>query len=171
MFSQILEKRKDKAGAVFDRTGQYRYLLFREFEKGEGTVAFVMLNPHRADETKNDPTITRCARFAQDWGFARLEVTNLFALCARTPREFLLADDPVGNLNESYLHRSLSSVDQIIIAWGNYGGYLNRSREFLELAASYKTRLYCLAKNKSGEPKHPLYVSKRTRPKEYFTGV
>lgn len=66
-----------QGGAVI--TGDYRYLLWREWDISNKTVSFIMLNPSRADAQINDPTITRCINFALSWGYGRLEVVNLFA--------------------------------------------------------------------------------------------
>ena len=90
-------------GAVI--TGNYRYLLWREWNSSDKTVTFIMLNPSRANAFFNDPTITRCINFAKSWGaqcvsiasrltticayaLRRLEVVNLFAY--RTPHPSLL---------------------------------------------------------------------------------
>ena len=66
-----------QGGAVI--TGNYRYLLWREWDSQSKTVSFIMLNPSRADAEINDPTITRCINFARSWGYGRLEIVNLFA--------------------------------------------------------------------------------------------
>ena len=65
-----------QGGAVI--TGNYRYLLWREWNSSSKTISFIMLNPSRADASFNDPTITRCINFAKFWGYGRLEVVNLF---------------------------------------------------------------------------------------------
>ncbi len=65
-------------GAVI--RGNYRYLLWREWDSQGKTVSFIMLNPSRADAEVNDPTITRCINFAKLWVYGRLEVVNLFAI-------------------------------------------------------------------------------------------
>ncbi|MGK7951453.1 MAG: DUF1643 domain-containing protein [Xenococcaceae cyanobacterium] len=56
-----------QGGAVV--TGNYRYLLWREWNSQSKTVSFIMLNPSRADAEINDPTITRCINFAKSWGY------------------------------------------------------------------------------------------------------
>lgn len=131
------------------------------------TVSFVMLNPNQADEVKNDPTITRCARFAQDWGFSRLDVVNLFALIKATPKDLIGARNPVGKLNDYFVLKSVQNADLIIAAWGNYGKHKERSTMFLELARQNNLKLSCLKVNLSGEPMHPLYVAKKVRPIDY----
>ncbi len=46
-----------RSGAVIDSTGDYRYLLWREWDSERKTVAFIMLNPSRADGEINDFTV------------------------------------------------------------------------------------------------------------------
>ena len=57
------------------------------------------LNPSTADETTNDPTVRRCIGFSRRWGFAGLEMLNLFAFRATDPRVMLRAFNPVGARN------------------------------------------------------------------------
>jgi hypothetical protein len=54
--------------AEIDPTGQYRYLLGREWEPSKGRVVFVMLNPSIADEKQDDPTLRKCVEFAKGGG-------------------------------------------------------------------------------------------------------
>ena len=126
-----------------------------------------MLNPNQADEIKNDPTITRCARFAQDWGFSRLDVVNLFAVISPTPKDLVKIKNPVGKLNDHFVLESIQSADLIIAAWGNYGQHKGRSGEFRNLALHLGLKLSCLKVNLSGEPMHPLYVARKIRPIDY----
>lgn len=81
--------------AIFSKCGQYRYFLSRKWKKGKGCV-FVMLNPHKANESLNDPTIIRCIGFARDWGYGGIEVVNLFGYCCKNPIDLQKIEDPVG---------------------------------------------------------------------------
>ncbi|MCB9468478.1 MAG: DUF1643 domain-containing protein [Candidatus Obscuribacterales bacterium] len=166
--AQIEQRTTDSGGAIFDRSGKYRYLLWRSLGKGCGNLVFVMLNPNKADEIQDDPTIRRCASFAKDWGFSRLEVVNLFALKAREPKDLIRSRQPVGPLNDSYLIESMDGAGMIVAAWGNYGGHLERSTAVLDLAASRGHRLKCLALNACGEPRHPLYMPASAKPLDFL---
>ncbi|MEL0599744.1 MAG: DUF1643 domain-containing protein [Planktothrix rubescens PR222] len=56
--------------AEIDPTGLYRYSLYRGWEtNAPKRIAFVMLNPSRADATNDDPTLCRCISFARSWGY------------------------------------------------------------------------------------------------------
>ena len=108
-----------RGGAVI--TGDYRYLLWREWNSQSKTVTFILLNPSRADAQVNDPTITRCIKFAQKWGYGRLEVVNLFAYRASKPSLLKQAVEPIGRDNDKYIQESVFKSDRVILAWGNHG--------------------------------------------------
>jgi hypothetical protein len=146
-----------KTGAIFDPTGAYRYLLWREWNPGGRRIAFVMLNPSTADANSNDPTIRRCIGLARRWDYGALEVVNLFAYRATHARELRTVDDPVGPENDGYILDVCGRVESILLAWGNHGTLLNRDREILRLLSGHDN-LYCLHMTRAGQPRHPLYV-------------
>lgn len=144
--------------AQFDQTGAYRYSLERLWESGQGCLAIVMLNPSQADQAMDDPTLRRCIGLTQAWGFHQLEVVNLFAY--RTPhvRQLKQVKAPVGAENDRYLLVAAERADQILLAWGNSGSWLGRDREVLTLLNAYRSKFCCLGHNRTGHPRHPLYV-------------
>ncbi len=150
-----------QGGAVI--TGDYRYLLWREWDSSSKTVSFIMLNPSRADAEVNDPTITRCINFASSWGYGRLEVVNLFAY--RTPHPSLLKQvaEPIGKDNDRYILETAQHSDRLILAWGNHGTWLQQDLYVLELLKNH-THLYCFGVTKKGCPRHPLYLQRTSKP-------
>lgn len=155
-----------RGGAIIDNTGNYRYLLWREWDSTGDTVAFIMLNPSRADAKINDPTITRCIKFARSWGFSRLEVVNLFAY--RTPHPSLLKQtvEPVGKDNDKYILATVRRSDKVILAWGERGSWREQDLYTLRLIQNY-THLYCLGMTKQSCPRHPLYLRSTTKPQTF----
>ena len=155
-----------RSGAVIDSTGDYRYLLWREWDSASQAVAFIMLNPSRADAEINDPTIARCLNFALAWGYGRLAVVNLFAY--RTPHPSLLkqAAQPIGKDNDKYIWETISTSDRIILAWGNHGTWQKRDLYVLQLLKNF-THLYCLGITRKGCPRHPLYLPSTMQPQIY----
>ena len=153
-----------QGGAVI--TGDYRYLLWREWNTQGKTVSFIMLNPSRADAETNDPTITRCINFAQSWGYGRLEVVNLFAY--RTPDPSLLkqAIEPIGRDNHSFILESVEKSSRVILAWGNHGTWQQQDLFILELLKNYN-HLYCFGTTKKGCPRHPLYLRSSIKPQRW----
>lgn len=155
-----------KCGATFDKSGKYRYLLWREWDPSQPSCVFVMLNPSTADATKNDPTIRRAMSFAAQFGFGRFEAVNLFAYRATDSSTLLTVRNPIGRDNDEFILESIQRTDACFVAWGNLGTLRDRSRSVMEMIPG-DTIIQCLGLNKSGEPKHPLYLSNRTRPRPY----
>lgn len=155
--------------AEFSFCKRWRYSLTRTFEKGAGTINFIMLNPSTADEDYNDPTVARCERLAIELGFERMVITNLFAYRATDPKA-MLADSRAGveviggRRNDAAIMHAAAQASKIVCAWGNHGAHLERSRQVIEMLRPYAERLHYLEINQSGEPKHPLYISGDTMP-------
>lgn len=141
------------SGAHFSRDRRYRYALSRSWDTTLPTVLFVGLNPSVADESFNDPTITRCINFARDWGYGGVCVANLFAYCATYPTDLRQAQNPVGRGNNQWLQKLSAEAGLTIAAWGNDGRFMARAKSVCKLLPE----MHCLAVNKSGEPAHPLY--------------
>ncbi|MGP1385475.1 MAG: DUF1643 domain-containing protein [Thainema sp.] len=157
-----------KRAATFDPTGQYRYSLTRWWDGAAPAIAFLMLNPSTADHQQDDPTIRRCIGLAQAWGYGSLEIVNLFAYRTTVPTGLKTVSEPVGAENDQYLLQAAQMAEQVILAWGNWGTLMNRDRTVLDLLQQQSIRsLYCLALNKSGQPRHPLYIQKTCQPMPY----
>lgn len=140
---------------------EYRYTLTRgPWLNGEGTVLFVMLNPSTADETTDDPTVRRCVRFAQAWGFATLTVGNLYALRATDPRMLFRVDDPIGPKNDLALIQLARGADEVIVAWGaTQRPDLDRADHVLDLLEAAHGPVQCLGLTvATGQPRHPSRI-------------
>ena len=156
-----------KRSAQFDRTGQYRYRLDRQWDEALPTIALIMLNPSRADHQQDDPTLRRCIRLAQQWQYGSLIVVNLFAYCTPSPKVLKAVDNPVGDENDGAILQACQQVPQILLAWGNEGGLQSRDRIVLELLTPYQAKLSCLGVNRTGQPRHPLYIPRQTQPRPW----
>lgn len=149
----------------------YRYALTRAIDpvlNGQGTVAFVMLNPSTADEVVDDPTIRRCIGFASSWGYARLEVVNLYARRATDPRWLWAARaagaDIVGPMNDGAILRAMQSSTgrrSVVAAWGA-DKYIDphRVQRVRDIAFACDRELVCVGITKDGSPRHPLYAKR-----------
>lgn len=153
-----------KGGAEFSGCRAYRYTLWREWDASLPTVNFVGLNPSTATETVDDPTIRRCVRFAQDWGYGRLFVTNIFAFRATDPADMKRAADPIGPDNGRWLRETARSAGLVIAAWGAHGEWRGRGPYVLTRLQVDGIAVHCLGVTKDGHPKHPLYLRADTRP-------
>ena len=147
--------------AHFSADRKYRYLLGRRVSNSKRRLLFVMLNPGTADESHNDPTIRRCIGFAECWNFGLLEVANLFAFRTSYVAELRRAEDPIGPGNDLWISRALASADRVVLAWGNHGSYMGRSHQVRRTVIEL-TQPYHFGLNKTGEPRHPLYLSATT---------
>ena len=154
--------------AIFDQTGQYRYRLGRRWQSKGATVTFIMLNPSTADAAQDDPTLRACIQFAQRWNYSALSVVNLFGYRTPYPRVLKLAAEPVGVENDAHVMRAVDEAETVVLGWGNFGGLLGRDRAILSLLAPYKHKLHYLQRNKSGHPRHPLYIKRTSTMQPYY---
>jgi len=149
--------------AQFDGTGRYRYSLFRQWHPALPGLTIIMLNPSLADATADDPTIRRCIGLAYGWDFGAITVVNLFAYCTAYPRQLKQVNDPVGSENDAALKKAALAGEQILLAWGNWGGLYGRDRAVLGWLSPFRNKFCCLGRNRTGQPRHPLYVSRDTK--------
>lgn len=163
----------DKRCALFSDCRAYRYTLSITWDETLPKCNFIGLNPSTADEYQDDPTIRRCKAFAKSFGAGGLIMTNLFAYRATIPKDMKRYARPIGeaghyitacnveflNRNDFHLYVSYLSCLLRVAAWGNDGEFLQRSKA----VCSFLTRLDCLGQTKSGQPKHPLYLSRSSR--------
>jgi len=145
---------------VFSPDRRYRYTLVHRwdelFDPGRG-IAWIGLNPSTADEHRLDPTLRRIRAYSAAWGYAYFVMLNLFAWRATDPARMKAAGDPVGPDNDRWIMRWSSRVDRVMLAWGEHGAHLGRDRAVLDLLGG--DNIFCLGRNASGQPKHPLYVA------------
>jgi len=150
--------------AQFSPDGNYRYWLSREWAASDESCAFIMLNPSTATADKDDPTIRRCVRFAQGWGYGKLYVANLFAFCTTDPNDLKTAVDPIGPNNDDTILAVIGRCSLTIAAWGVNGVYITRHDRVLQLISSVGGHLWHLGLSKAGHPMHPLYLPADVQP-------
>lgn len=172
-------------GAVFSADHRYRYWLGRVVPHATlvsvlggpqpRRVVFVCGNPSTAGMTENDNTIRKLFGYAQRWGFARLDVVNMFGYRSTDPdalTEILaLGHDIVGPENDAHVRAAVQRADRVIVAHG--GGTPRRLKktrpaELLALLwAACRGRGWVpeyLELAKDGTPKHPLYLKGALEP-------
>lgn len=153
--------------ATFSGDRRYRYTLHREWLTGDGCCAFIGLNPSSADEREDDPTIRRCIRFAQVWGFRGLLMLNLFAFRATQPAAMKAEPEPVGPLNDDALRQGAAGAGLVVPAWGVDGHWQGRGGRVRAMLAREGVKLHHLGLTRCGQPKHPLYLKTSTRPQAW----
>ena len=166
-----------ESGAIFSECEQYRYALWRCWNKDNGIVpvkymvSFIGLNPSTATHEVSDPTVTRCINYAKAWGYSGMHMLNLFAFRATDPKDMKAVDEPVGEDNNEMLIKHARDSGIVIASWGNHGGYRNRCSVVADLMRVNGVDLHCLAIAKTGQPKHPLYLKKDLTPIDYLPGA
>lgn len=150
--------------AVLSECGRYRYALTRKWDNDLPELCFIMLNPSTAGSYQDDPTIRRCLRFAQDMGYGRLDVVNLFALRATDPCRLESTPNPIGLHNNTWILNHARAAQDVICAWGTRGMLFNRGIDVERLLKNAGVRLSALRITKNGEPAHPLYLPASLRP-------
>ena len=150
---RVLRPCGTRAEAAFSPCGAYRYALTLRWGAGP-RLAWIMLNPSRADAARNDPTVERCERRARAMGYGAMRVVNLFAIRATRPADMKRAADPVGPGGDAALAAALRWADDAICGWGVHGAHRGRDRE----VRARLRRPLVLGLTAGGHPRHPLYV-------------
>lgn len=153
--------------ALISPDGLYRYTLERKWGPGGDYVNFCMLNPSTADAADDDNTIKRCTRFAQDWGYSGLIVTNLFALRSTDPRALDVHPEPVGPENDEWLRLVGRHASLVVCAWGADRAIGGRAGQVRRLLSAERLVLHHLGLTKDGHPKHPLFLPGRLTPQPW----
>lgn len=150
--------------AVYSDCETYRYSLTRIWDPNGRKVMFVMLNPSKATEVQNDPTIERCERRARALGFGGFRATNIFAIRATDPRVMRAAEDPEGPDNTDAILTGADWADKVICAWGTHGAHRDQGARIEAALRATGIALFHLGLSKHGHPKHPLYISYSQQP-------
>ena len=168
--------------AIFSPDRRYRYSLIVDLvadapargsfcaDPLERRIAWLMLNPSIADETRDDPTVARCCKRSRLWGFTSLEVVNVYAIVGTVPEEALAGgdDDARGPENDDAIVRAVTAAEIVVCAWGKHA---TRSRireiDMLLAVAGARGKARALKQNGDGSPAHPLYLPDALRPSAF----
>ncbi len=158
-----------EGGAIFSADRRYRYRLTRRIGGGESAVMFLMLNPSRADESQDDPTIRKCRGFAKRWGYGIMHAVNLSPYRATHPAnlyEALPEPKRVRRQNTNIVLETASESELIVLAYGNPAerlantkGTRGRVRRVTRLLTESGNELHCLGITNSGYPRHPVRIA------------
>jgi hypothetical protein len=150
--------------AIYSDCEAYRYALTRVWADNAPKILFIMLNPSKATEIQNDPTIERCERRARALGYGSFRAVNIFALRETDPKKMRAHPSPQGPDNDSVLRDGCRWADTILAAWGTHCTHLNRGPEVLSILRETGRPLHHLGLTKHNHPRHPLYVSYAHQP-------
>jgi hypothetical protein len=148
-----------ETGAEFSSCKKYRYALWRIWDKKLPLAMFIGLNPSKAGEDRDDATIRRVKHFSKEFGYGGFYMMNLFAVISTDPKYLKQCDDPLGE-NDHWLEKiSFRCKDYIFCC----GSFKEANDRLAELRIKFPMA-YCLGITKEGYPKHPLYLSQKTKP-------
>ncbi len=156
---------------IFSAERAYRYVLRRQCSDAVAEtprrIAWIGLNPSTADEVTLDQTLATVCRYSKKWGFSEVIMLNLFAFRATDPRNLKRAEDPIGPDNDRHLLTEVSAAERVIACWGDHGRFSGRDEEVSDLLRADGVAFECLQRNKSGTPRHPLYLKAGIKTKSY----
>ncbi|GAL83447.1 hypothetical protein MYP_674 [Sporocytophaga myxococcoides] len=151
----------DESGAIISTCKNYRYRLWRIWDKSKPFVMFIMHNPSTADESEDDRTIKRCVNFAKSWGYGGIYVGNIFAYRSTKPEVIKQVIDPIGPDNNKHLTEMLQKCQIVIAAWGNHPKTESKPLKGIDIG-----KFYYLSLTKTGNPRHPLYLKMNLKPQK-----
>lgn len=150
-------------GAIFSEDRKYRYALWRIWNLHRPFLMQIGLNPSTANESIDDPTITRGIARAYKADFGGFLMANLYAFVSTDPKALLGNGKFEDTPNDSYIKRMVCMSSIQLCAWGSFPPVGKRA----PIVYPMLTKPYCLGLNADGEPKHPLYVSYKVPMVEY----
>ncbi len=125
---------------------------------------WICMNPSIADANVDDPTLNKVMDFSMGWDFDGLAMMNVCDYRSTSPAGLLAPGVvPCSKGNLPLIRDTAKQARQIICAWGNLDPRLVHYTIDVETALRRDGHtLWCLGLNKSGSPKHPLYLSGKT---------
>ncbi len=151
---------------IFSKCKTHRYTLTRTWNNELPTLVYICLNPSNANEIDNDQTINKCISIAKSNNFGSICVVNLFSFIATNPIELLNVELRVDDVQVDYIQKIIHKYNNFCLAWGNVvcnknikNIAMDRIDFILNLLQENDKNIYCIKRNKSLQPKHPLYCS------------
>ncbi|WP_035357836.1 DUF1643 domain-containing protein [Edaphobacter aggregans] len=157
-----------RSSAVFGgQNHEYRYVLIREWDTSLPSVMFIMMNPSTADPSYDDPTVAKCRRYGENWGYGTLLVGNTFSYRATDQSRLMTVSDPVGPDNDAHLLEMASRASLVVFAYGKpHRSLQSRGPAVARLLSDGGKRpLYTLKLCGDGTPMHPLYLRGDLKPR------
>jgi hypothetical protein len=159
-----------RRSAVISDCTLYRPELRRIWDDRLPLLVVAMLNPSRADDSQEDPTLLALIWFARAWGYGGLLIVNLYDW--RSPDPDAMRREPARKspLNDGYLESALALAQAhgtpVLAAWGNHGDFEGEATRFTDRARQRGVTLICLGTTQSGAPKHPMARGKHRIPRD-----
>lgn len=134
---------------------KHRLMLSRHWNLNKPSLLYIMFNPSIADDEVDDPTIRRLISFSRTYNYGGFYVANLYTYITPNPK---IIDTSVGIKKNNFkiIKNLTNKVDDVVYAWGNSIVEPSELRNLI-------TSPLCFGKNINGSPKHPLYLSSKSK--------
>lgn len=157
-------------------TGEDNQVRYALGYKGQRTIVCMGINPSTASPDHPDPTIGFVEKIAEANGYDSFLMINVYPM-----RDTVFKDLPdeenkeYGATNLEIIKRLFNELPQPIDVWLAYGDHVDDMKtymrpcleELLDALKEYDIRYKCAGTNKSGNPKHPLYLKGDTKLVDY----
>lgn len=161
-------------GALFNEEHTHRYLLWRVDLKKEprhpGWLAWLGLNPSKADGERNDNTITRVTDYTLQEGYGRFFMVNFHAFIATNPKDLVRAQVSHGTAfvrgaeGLHWIDQAFAVSDEIVCAWGSHSAARQlHCAEVWRRLMGQPNKLRALRVSQEGAPAHPLRLPAKLR--------
>lgn len=160
--------------AEFSECGRYRPILERRWGEDERFALWIGMNPSTASEEFNDPTVAKEIDITRDvLGLQRFIKMNVLDYRATDPSSLQAPGViPRSDRNLPLMIDTAKAAEITILTIGNLDGELEAyTIETINALRAAGVQLHCLAVNKSGAPKHSLYMAKTSVPMPYPTDL
>lgn len=148
--------------------GLYRPWLLRAVPGRQGiigrTALFCLNNPSTADDTLDDPTVTRGWGFTESWGCDTMVFVNTNCYRATNPRDRKPMGDYWAAYNDIVLAHFARKAEIVVCAWGDAADPEDARRALAVLRGTGKPPHYLGTLTKAGNPRHILYLKGDLRP-------
>ena len=134
---------------------KHRLMLSRHWNLKNPSLLYIMFNPSIADDKIDDPTVRRLISLSRTHNYGGFYVVNLYTYITPNPK---IIDTSVGIKKNNFkiIKNLTNKVDDIVYAWGNSIVEPSELRNLI-------TSPLCFGKNTNGSPKHPLYLSSKSK--------
>lgn len=138
-----------KTTAVFNKSGDERYLLKMEWDNTKKSAVIIMTFPSSADELILDQTTMLCRNGAIKNGFGSISIINLTSS--------VFGDNPKSSRqNTEIIISECESADCILVCFGRGTSFKDEKSALLGKLTSYKNKLFTIVDIKGLPYSHPL---------------
>lgn len=162
-----VEKASIVRDALLSPCSTFRYWLLRIWDASRPIGLVTMINPSKADDHIDDPTVTNLMKRGKHWGWGGYYAVNLAAFRSSHPDDLSTAKDPIGPECDVHIARLADNIvhtgGQLVAAWGASVDFRDPgTRPELRGRDGVVLRLlcgigdvWCLGRTSNGSPTHP----------------